>query len=256
MKKRYLLAAVSMAVVLAACGSSDTGGNSERGTYEKDEREEKDDDEVAPAEADEEEDSSAAASGKDAEEDSTTPAPEQEKDETVEVGKEKEEKEEKGEKDHRLENRPNATLGTGSVKDLNEGDVAPDFTVKLVDGSSFTLSDHDDEVVLINFWASWCGPCVGELPAFERLHADGDAVILGVNCAESVSVVNNFVQNNGYTYPIAYDTDYTVGYYYPTDGIPYTLVVDHGVIHEIFEGASDADSMYREYSSSIAECLK
>ena len=253
MKKRYLLAAFSMAVVLAACGSSDTGGNSERGTYEKDEREEKDDDEVAPAEADEEEDSSAAASGKDAEEDSTTPAPEQEKDETVEVGKEKEEK---GEKDPRLENRPNATLGTGSVKDLNEGDVAPDFTVKLVDGSSFTLSDHDDEVVLINFWASWCGPCVGEMPAFERLHADGDAVILGVNCAESVSVVNDFVRNNGYTYPIAYDTDYTVGYYYPTDGIPYTLVVDHGVIHEIFEGASDADSMYREYSSSIAECLK
>ena len=168
----------------------------------------------------------------------------------MEVGKEKEEK------DPRLENRPNATLGTGSVKDLNEGDVAPDFTVKLVDGSSFTLSDHDDEVVLINFWASWCGPCVGEMPAFERLHADGDAVILGVNCAESVSVVNDFVRNNGYTYPIAYDTDYTVGYYYPTDGIPYTLVVDHGVIHEIFEGASDADSMYREYSSSIAECLK
>ena len=250
MKKRYLLAAFSMAVVLAACGSSDTGGNSERGTYEEDEREEKDDDEVAPAEADEEKGRSAAASGKDAEEDSTTPTPEQEKDETVEVGKEKEEK------DPRLENRPNATLGTGSVKDLNEGDVAPDFTVKLVDGSSFTLSDHDDEVVLINFWASWCGPCVGEMPAFERLHADGDAVILGVNCAESVSVVNNFVQNNGYTYPIAYDTDYTVGYYYPTDGIPYTLVVDHGVIHEIFEGASDADSMYREYSSSIAECLK
>ena len=234
MKKRYLLATVSVAVVLAACGSSDTGGNSNRGVYEEDN--EKDD--VKPTKAPED---------TEPEEDSSTPVPDQDRDEPEDV---------KEEKDPRLENRPNATLGTGSIKELNEGDVAPDFTVKLVDGSKFTLSDHDNEVVLINFWASWCGPCVGEMPAFERLNEDGNAVIIGINCGEEVSDVYKFVQNYGYTYPIAYDTDYTVGYYYPTDGIPYTVVVDHGIIHEIFVGAYDADAMYREYSSSISECLK
>ncbi len=244
MKKRYLLAAASMAVVLAACGSSDTGGSSNRGAYEE-EKEEKEKEDVK-----EEAEPTKAAEDTEPEEDRPTSTPDQKPEEPEKV------KEEKKEKDPRLENRPNATLGTGSIKELDEGDVAPDFTVSLVDGSKFTLSDHDDEVVLINFWATWCGPCVGELPAFERLNEDGDAVILGVNCAESKSVVNQFVKENGYTYPIAYDEDYTVGYYYPTDGIPYTVVVDHGIIHEIFVGAYDADTMYKEYSSSISECLK
>ena len=244
MKKRYLLAAASLAVVLAACGSSDTGGSSNRGSYEEEQKEDVKEDVKEEAEP------TKAAEDTEPEEDEPTPTPDQKPEEPEEV------KEEKKEKDPRLENRPNATLGTGSIKELDEGDVAPDFTVKLVDGSKFTLSDHDDEVVLINFWASWCGPCVGEMPAFERLNEDGNAFILGVNCAESKSVVNQFVKENGYTYPIAYDEDYTVGYYYPSDGIPYTVVVDHGIIHEIFVGAYDADYMYKEYSSSISECLK
>lgn len=245
MRKKYIFAAAALAVVLAACGSSDAGGGSNRGAYEENKEKEK---EEAGSEKD--------ADETEPEEDRPTPIPDQDYDEPEEVEEEKEEKEKEKEKDPRLDNRPNATLGTGKPKELSEGDVAPDFTVKLVDGSSFTLSDHDNDVVLINFWATWCGPCVGELPAFERLNEDGDAVILGVNCAESKSVVNQFVKENGYTYPIAYDEDYTVGYYYPSDGIPYTLVIDHGIIHEIFVGASDADSMYREYSSSISECLK
>ena len=237
MKKRYILAAASLAVVLAACGSSDAGGSSERGAYE-DSKEKGKEEDAEPTKAEEDDEPEDTT---DPEEDRPTPIPDQDYE---------------AEKDPRLENRPNATLGTGKPKELSEGDVAPDFTVKLVDGSKFTLSDHDNDVVLINFWATWCGPCVGELPAFERLNEDGDAVILGVNCAESKSVVDQFVKENGYTYPIAYDEDYTVGYYYPSDGIPYTLVIDHGIIHEIFVGASDADSMYREYSSSISECLK
>ena len=153
------------------------------------------------------------------------------------------------------EERPNATEGIGEPRELSEGDIAPDFTVTLVSGEEFTLSDHDDEVVLINFWATWCPPCVGEMPALQKLYKDGDAVIIGINCGESKSDVKNFIKDNGYTYNIGYDTDYTVGTYYPTDGIPYTLIVNKGLIERIFVGAYGAEVMYDEYSHAIEECL-
>ena len=58
-------------------------------------------------------------------------------------------------------------------------DLAPDFTATLADGSSFTLSEHRGSVILLNFWATWCGPCVGEMPAFEQLNNEyGDEVVI------------------------------------------------------------------------------
>ena len=134
--------------------------------------------------------------------------------------------------------------------------MAPDFTVTLVNGDTFTLSDYDDEVVLLNFWATWCPPCVGEMPALQNLYEDGEAVIIGIDCGETKADVDSFVSENGYTYNIGYDEYYTVEDYYPTDGIPYTLIINKGVIYKIFVGAYGADVMYEEYGSAIAECLE
>lgn len=160
-------------------------------------------------------------------------------------------------KDDKFPDRPNATLGIGNpFVELSEGDVAPDFTVTLVNGDTFTLSDYDDEVVLLNFWATWCPPCVGEMPALQNLYEDGDAVIIGIDCGETKADVDSFVSENGYTYNIGYDEYYTVEDYYPTDGIPYTLIINKGVIYKIFVGAYGADVMYEEYGSAIAECLE
>lgn len=160
-------------------------------------------------------------------------------------------------KDDKFPDRPNATLGIGDpFVELSEGDVAPDFTVTLVNGDTFTLSDYDDEVVLLNFWATWCPPCVGEMPALQNLYEDGDAVIIGIDCGETKADVDSFVSENGYTYNIGYDEYYTVEDYYPTDGIPYTLIINKGVIYKIFVGAYGADVMYEEYGSAIAECLE
>ena len=160
-------------------------------------------------------------------------------------------------KDDKFPDRPNATLGIGDpFVELSEGDVAPDFTVTLVNGDTFTLSDYDDEVVLLNFWATWCPPCVGEMPALQNLYEDGDAVIIGIDCGETKADVDSFVSENGYTYNIGYDEYYTVEDYYPTDGIPYTLIINKGVIYKIFVGAYGADAMYDEYSHAIEECLE
>ncbi|MBR6478374.1 MAG: TlpA family protein disulfide reductase [Lachnospiraceae bacterium] len=154
--------------------------------------------------------------------------------------------------------RANANEGKGKVKELKEGDVAPDFTAQLTNGAAFTLSDYDDKVVILNFFATWCGPCVREMPAFEMLKDDGysELAILCVNCMEDAKTVDGFVKENGYSFPIAYDEDGIIEKYYPTDGIPYTLVIKKGVIANIYLGAMDAQTQYKEYKGAIDACLQ
>ena len=140
--------------------------------------------------------------------------------------------------------------------ELAEGDEAPDFTAELADGSTFTLSNQKGKVVLLNFWATWCGPCVNEMPAFERLHSEyGDEVaILAVNCLEEKETVNRFIADENYTFPIAYDVEGSINGKYPSDGIPYTLIIDkEGVVKKIYVGAADAETQYQEYKSAIEE---
>lgn len=149
-----------------------------------------------------------------------------------------------------------AQAETVAYHPLSEGDAAPDFTTALADGSTFTLSEHQGKVVLLNFWATWCGPCVREMPAFEKLHTEygEDAVILAVNCLEDTGTVDAFIEENGYTFPIAYDTEGSVSMRYPTQGIPYTLVIDgEGIIQKIYVGAADAETQYQEYKGAIDE---
>lgn len=137
---------------------------------------------------------------------------------------------------------------------LSEGDTAPDFTASLADGGEFTLSDKQDKIVLLNFWATWCGPCVREMPAFEKLSEEygEDVSILAVNCMESADTVAAFIEENGYTFPIAIDEEGAVSMKYPTQGIPYTLLIDgDGVIQNIYVGALDADTQYKEYKTAI-----
>lgn len=137
---------------------------------------------------------------------------------------------------------------------LKAGNKAPDFTAQLIDGSSITLSDFKGKPVIINFWATWCGPCVKEMPAFERLQADfGDKIgIIAVNCGDDADTVKDFASENGYTFPIALDEDYKINMLYPTSSIPYTVVLDaNGKITHISAGAVDADTMYEKYKDAL-----
>lgn len=137
---------------------------------------------------------------------------------------------------------------------LSLGDAAPDFTAVLTDGTEFTLSEQQGKVVLLNFWATWCGPCVREMPAFEKLYGEygEDVAILAVNCMEREDIVKAFQDENGYTFPIACDPEGDVSLKYPSQGIPYTLVIDEeGIIQNIYVGAADAETQYLEYKGAI-----
>lgn len=142
----------------------------------------------------------------------------------------------------------------GQATTLAQGDQAPDFTAEVNDGSTFSLTEQKDKVILLNFWATWCGPCVEEMPAFEKLYQEyGDQVaILAVNSMEKKGTVDQFVKEKGYTFPIAYDEKGEIGMKYPTDGIPYTLVIGKdGTVKKIYIGAKGADQQYEEYKSAI-----
>ena len=137
---------------------------------------------------------------------------------------------------------------------LKAGNKAPDFTAKLIDGSSISLSDLKGKPVIINFWATWCGPCVREMPAFERLKEDfGDEIgIIAVNCGDDADTVKDFVDEYGYTFPVVLDEDYEVTMLYPSNSIPYTVVLDaNGKITHVSTGAYDADTMYDRYKEAL-----
>ncbi|MCR5836170.1 MAG: TlpA family protein disulfide reductase [Lachnospiraceae bacterium] len=143
--------------------------------------------------------------------------------------------------------------GTGT-QDKARRNAAPDFTTELADGSTFTLSSAKGKVVLINIWATWCGPCCGEMPAFQKLYEEyGDKMqIVAVNYAEPKEDVKQFLKENEYTFPVAFDENAEVAAKYPSQGIPYTIIVDKdGAIYKTFVGAQSAEIQYDIYKKAI-----
>ena len=124
------------------------------------------------------------------------------------------------------------------------GEPAPNFQLRDLNGRLVTLSDLRGKVVLLNFWATWCGPCRVEMPAMEQLYrmfSRKDFEILAVSTdAEGVSITRPFQKKNRLTFPILHDSDYRVGLTYGARSLPMTFMVDRqGVVrHQIF-GARD-----------------
>jgi thiol-disulfide isomerase/thioredoxin len=119
---------------------------------------------------------------------------------------------------------------------LNVGDVAPDFTLPKLDGGTMSLHDTRGKVVLIDFWATWCGPCKAAIPHVQKLyekHKSKGFVVLGVDVweREGKDVVKKFRDDYGLTYDILLDTDGTVPDLYQVRGIPSAWLLDrNGII--------------------------
>lgn len=107
---------------------------------------------------------------------------------------------------------------------------AKDFTVELVDGEPFQLSQQKDKVVLLNIWATWCAPCREETPELVDLYSeyhDQGLEILGVSIDEQGrSVVDPFLEKYEVNYPVVIDDGTIMDKYGPTMGIPTTYIID------------------------------
>lgn len=110
-----------------------------------------------------------------------------------------------------------------------EGLEPANFTLKKLNGKEVSLSDYRGKVVFLNFWATWCPPCRGEMPSMEKLYQKfkgKDFVMLAVSLREKEKTVEKFVQKNGLTFPVLLDPRGKAGGDYMVSSIPTTYLID------------------------------
>ena len=106
---------------------------------------------------------------------------------------------------------------------------APDFTLKSKQGENLRLEDYRGQVVMLNFWASWCGPCRQEMPIMDEIHAkykDLGFTVLAVNVDEQSAEADRFLDAVPVNFPVLYDSQSKVSELYGVDSMPYPVMID------------------------------
>lgn len=142
-------------------------------------------------------------------------------------------------------------LGMGGVRPgkasaQENGQLAPDITVQQLDGTEIKLSDLRGKPVFLNFWATWCPPCVGEMPHFEALYPkyQNQIQFLAVSQDAKKEAADSFIANKGYTFPVAWDAGQKAGQTYGVQAIPTSVLIDaEGKIIDIHVGGMNAGQL-------------
>lgn len=138
----------------------------------------------------------------------------------------------------------------GSKKNTTTG-VMPEFSLESPDGADVISRDQfQGKVVLVNFWATWCGPCVAEFPELQKLHDDlkkQGFSLLGISDDKRANDVVKFLQRNGYTFPIAMATTTVKRQFGAGAGLPVSFLVDRkGKIIKKYYGPRPYDTFRRD----------
>jgi len=149
-----------------------------------------------------------------------------------------------------------AWVNPNRIHPVTVGTVAPEFEVNDLDGGIARLSDHKGEVVLVNIWATWCLPCLIEMPSMERLYQeigeDGfeimavsiDAELGGFDLAgRPGGDIQVFADSLGLTFPMLHDPSGGIEHLYRTTGVPETFLIGRdGIIYKKVAGGTEWDA--------------
>lgn len=125
------------------------------------------------------------------------------------------------------------------------GQPAPAYGASRLDGTPVSLADHRGDVVLLNVWATWCAPCIREMPALEEVHREFgqrglEVVGVSIDAASERDGVQRFLDRHGITFRILHDPSQSVVSAFRTVGVPETFLIDRsGTIVERFAGEFD-----------------
>jgi peroxiredoxin len=136
--------------------------------------------------------------------------------------------------------------------------MAPDFTLRQIDGPNLRLGEQRGRVVMVNFWATWCGPCRVELPQLARLHEKYRAsglVLLGVNIDEDPNAARALAGKLGLKFPVLLDSDKKVVGSYDLNAMPATVLIDKdGRVRHLHRGYREGVEL--TYEQQLRELLK
>ena len=138
------------------------------------------------------------------------------------------------------------------------GSKAPDFTLRSNTGKNLKLSEYRGQVIMLNFWATWCAPCRQEMPQLNRLYEQyrkGGFVMLGVNIDDKSKAAGDLAQQLKLAFPVLFDADKQVSRRYDVDAMPSTLLIDRdGNVQYIHRGYRAG--VEKEYDEKIRELLR
>ena len=134
----------------------------------------------------------------------------------------------------------------------NQLTQAPDFTVYNLEGNEVKLSDFFGKPIIVNFWASWCGPCKMEMPdfneAYQTYHEDITFLMVNMtdNSRETMDIASSFIEESGYVFPVYYDTSYSAAITYSVSSLPTTYFIDaEGNLIAHARGAIDSAALQK-----------
>jgi peroxiredoxin len=149
-----------------------------------------------------------------------------------------------------------AIAATGLAASGLTGQAAPDFALKSSTGENLRLSEYRGDVVMINFWATWCGPCRQEMPLLDELYTRYQRVgfnLLGVNIDDDSGRAMTMIRELGVTFPVLFDERKEVSKMYDVGAMPVTVIIDRaGQVRYVHHGYKPGyENMYLDQVRSL-----